>query len=106
MERAAAASFLRDSRMPPRSTHPRHHQQNPLRRGRGGHAPGVCLLHHGVYGRTSSTTASVSSTTASAPAALLHHHGFKYNLMIDNSQEKSRLPNNSNRFEFKSENEN
>ncbi|KAK1644809.1 hypothetical protein QYE76_062614 [Lolium multiflorum] len=74
MERAATASFLRDGRMPPRSTHPRHHQQNPLRRGRGGHTPGVSLLHHGVCGRTSSTTASVSSTTASAPAALLHHH--------------------------------
>ncbi|KAK1648722.1 hypothetical protein QYE76_066527 [Lolium multiflorum] len=46
MERAAAASFLRDVRMPPCSTHPRHHQQNPLRGGRRGHAPNVCFLHH------------------------------------------------------------
>jgi hypothetical protein len=39
MERATVTAFLRDGRMPPRSTHPRHQQQNPLRRG------------HGAYGR-------------------------------------------------------
>ncbi|KAK1678364.1 hypothetical protein QYE76_039212 [Lolium multiflorum] len=33
---AAAAAFLREGRMPPRSTHPRHQQHKPLRRGGGG----------------------------------------------------------------------
>jgi hypothetical protein len=31
MERAAAATFFRDGRMPPRSMHPRHQQHKPLR---------------------------------------------------------------------------
>ncbi|KAK1648702.1 hypothetical protein QYE76_066507 [Lolium multiflorum] len=35
---AAAAAFLREGRMPPRSTHPRHQQHKPLRRGGGGAA--------------------------------------------------------------------
>ncbi|KAK1629696.1 hypothetical protein QYE76_004011 [Lolium multiflorum] len=33
---AVAAAFLREGRMPPRSTHPRHQQHMPLRRGGGG----------------------------------------------------------------------
>ncbi|KAK1678265.1 hypothetical protein QYE76_039113 [Lolium multiflorum] len=36
MASAAAAAFLREGRMPPRSTHPRHQQHKPLRRGGGG----------------------------------------------------------------------